>query len=349
MPFDWNQHENLMMGARLANMARGGGGRRAELGSLLTAAPGADPLELAIAEHVQRQDEQTRERAFRKSEERDRWNRALAMQAREEATTDARDEKRFAREEPDRTLNRNRNKAELDAFKTTPREVKRGSEISGDAFAREEAAAEKRRAAERNQAFEQERYRMTGDLPADLREEGAAGGAGPAMNPKTREALTNTALLRAAQLRAEGREAEAQEILSGLGDVTKLTDAAMPKSKISPETHVQNVTNAAAANFKGDWTDTEPGDFWKAMEADPDLKASRDQAIVRLLKAGKSPAEIGYIARQSLGQQTSVPQAGWNGLDTGFFQNDKNAGHYYGELWRQHADRLLGAMGGAAN
>lgn len=184
----------------------------------------------------------------------------------------------------------------------------------------------------------------------------AAASAG-GLNRIQREALTNAGLQRVTRDLEAGNitEAQAMERIGQLRDPAAALRTAAPPPRTTPAEDLTNVVDSNLAEFSGKTQDTDVNDLFggegsfKGM-ADPERAAAMDRSIERLLREGKSPEEIGWMARESIRQQKHIDPTT---LDTeGIFELDKGgetAWHQYGERFRRRAAELRARLSAPAN
>ena len=339
----------MLLAARLANLQRTGGGPRSELGSLLLEQPGADPLEMGIIQHMNEQDRMRQEREARQEEERARWEHALQLQtmqnqrddsifARGTAREDTVDARNWQRTEDDR---KRRDQLEQLQIEQARKVGQVPLDMRDPALRAAQEGREKERLA---------RITAGEDVPMDPTP--GAPNEGPQFGKDQRTALRNMALKRAADLRATGRDAEAEKVLSQMNNPAGLADAAMPRPTKSARDELADLVAGNLTPFADKWQDTDPSDLWNGegkrpgLNNDPAKAARRDEVITRLLREGRKPEEIGWLAHEALRSQTVLPQTKLN-TESYFRQDNVNnspAWYEYGEYWKKRAQELAAGL-----
>ena len=364
-------HDDLMFATRLARM---GGGRDRRGLDLLAAMSGGgggnrgeqtDALVGALVQSALAERQAKVEAGLRRAAADSDW------------------EKRRAAAVEDRDAGSARFFAELGARKNSEERARAGAVEDRDFGAKDRGAARKaefeQRTRELERADRQARnraiYEQTGEWPADDASpttQPGVGGVG--FGKQQRDALTNEAIatLVAKVKSGEISPEQMQNQLAGLRDPKNAMAVAAPPPRRSAEEQVGDLVRATATSKRGtDW-DVSAGKLYGMLDADQSLREARDQSIVRLLKAGKKPAEIGYMAKAALLGQSDLPIGSSStagkiagetlasvatvpmkllGIGPGgtlesdsVFSGDRFAPHEYGEHWRQRAEELLASL-----
>lgn len=192
---------------------------------------------------------------------------------------------------------------------------------------------------------------FTPDMPAGWDAAAQEGGTG--LDTATRAAFFGSAIKRAEEDVAAGKitpEEADERVRRVRAAPTAYFKSLAPKK--SAEEELVDVVNANLVP----WTKSGiVGDRWMDFSADDleenlagSLSPQRDAVIHKLLMKGRSPEEIGWIARKALENQKVVDPSK---LDAGWFQQDvdsktgyRPAWHNYGELWRRRALQVASQM-----